>query len=49
MQPEESHQLTQLEEENARLQPKASPKEEKLLATAELEPTMLELQASAKQ
>jgi putative transposase len=37
MQAEEARRLTQLEKENARLWPKASPKEWKLLAEAELD------------
>lgn len=41
MQAEEARRLTQLEKQNARLQPKASPKEWKLLAEAELEKAML--------
>ena len=41
MQAEEARRLTQLEKENARLEPKASPKEWKLLAEAELEKAML--------
>ena len=41
MQAEEARRLTQLEKENARLLPKASPKEWKLLAEAELEKAML--------
>ena len=41
MQAEEARRLTQLGKENARLQPKASPKEWNHLAEAELEKAML--------
>ena len=42
MQAEEAKRLTQLEKQNARLEPKASPQEEKLLSEAELEKAMLQ-------
>ena len=41
MQAEEARRLTQLEKENAPLEPKASAKEMKLVAEAELEKAML--------